>query len=110
MIRCRTWTQKAYNAKDRLPLKYQNWLEMWYACFLSKNQQDIIRYCNLLEKSGIESRLLWFDLGTTYYNFSEMYDKAVEAFEKVEEISVERGSVWKYDRYYTKLLRSIIVG
>ncbi len=106
---CKIWTQKAYNTKDRLPSKYQNWLEMWYACFVSKNQQDIIRYCNLLEKSGIESRLLWLDLGVTYYNFSEMYSKAVEAFEKVEEISQERGGDWKYDRYYISYCEALLL-
>jgi tetratricopeptide (TPR) repeat protein len=47
------WTQKAYNVKERLPLKYQYWLELWYAGYISENLQDIIRYCNLLEKSGI---------------------------------------------------------
>jgi TolB-like protein len=103
------WTQKAYNTKDRLPLKYQYWLEQWYACTISKNQQDIIRYCNLLEKSGIESRLLWFDLGTTYYNFSEMYDKAVDAFEKVEEINLERGGDWKYDQYYLSYCEALLL-
>ena len=106
---CKTWTQKAYNTKDRLPLKYQNWLEVWYACFISKNEQDIIHHCNLLEKSGIESRLLWFDLGTTYYNFSGMYDKAVEAFEKVDEISQERGGDWKYDRYYITYCEALLL-
>jgi len=102
------WTQRAYKGKDRLPSKYQNWLEMWYACS-GENQQDIIRYCNLLEKSGIESRLLWLDLGTTYYSFSEMYDKAVEAFEKVEEISRERGADWKYERYYTAYCEALLL-
>jgi tetratricopeptide (TPR) repeat protein len=63
----------------------------------------------LLEKSGIESRLLWLDLGVTYYNFSEMYDKAVEAFEKVEEISLERGSDWKYDGYYTSYCEALLL-
>jgi TolB-like protein len=103
------WTQRAYKGKDRLPVKYQNWLEMWYACFVSKNPQDITRYCNLLEKSGIESRLLWFDLGVTYYSYSEMYDKAVEAFEKVEEISLERGIDWKYDRYYRSYCEALLL-
>jgi len=103
------WTQKAYRGKDRLPAKYQNWLGLWYAAFLGKNQQDIIRYCSLLEKSGIESRFLWFDLGTTYYSFLKMYDKAVEAFEKVEEISLERGSDWKYDRYYRYYCEALLL-
>lgn len=108
-ILAQKWTQKAYKTKDRLPPRYQNWLEMWYACYISLNQQDIIRYCNLLEKSGIESRLLWFDLGTTYCYFSEMYDKAVEAFEKVEEISQERGGDWDYDTYYQMYCEALLL-
>ncbi len=103
------WTKKAYRGKDRLPAKYQNWLELWYACYYGKDQQDIIRHCNLLEKSGVESRLLWFDLGVTWYNFSEMYDKAVEAFDKVEEISLGRGSDWKYDRYYISYCEALLL-
>ncbi|MBN2863320.1 MAG: hypothetical protein JXN62_09180 [Bacteroidales bacterium] len=103
------WTQKAHRGKDRIPAKYQNWLELWYACYYGKSQQDIIKYCNLLEKSGIESRLLWFDLGVTWYSFSEMYDKAVKAFEKVEEISLERGSDWKYDRYYSAFCEALLL-
>jgi len=94
------WTQNAYNTKDRLPSKYQLWLEQWYACYISKNLQDIIRYCNLLEKSGLESRLLWFDLGVTYIDMSRQYEKAVEAFQKVEEISLERGGDWEYEPFY----------
>jgi TolB-like protein/Tfp pilus assembly protein PilF len=105
----RMWIQKAYSTKDRLPLKYQNWLELWYACFVSKNQQDIIQYCNLLEKSGIESRLLWFDLGVTYYNFADMYDKAINAFERVADISMERGGDWNNDRYYTEYCQVLML-
>jgi TolB-like protein len=106
---CAIWTQKAHRGKGRLPGKYQNWLEMWYACLVSKNPQDIIRYCNLLEMSGIESRLLWLDLGATYYGFLEMYDKALEAFVKVEEISLERGNDWKYDRYYRAYCEALLM-
>ncbi|KPK83207.1 MAG: hypothetical protein AMS27_13265 [Bacteroides sp. SM23_62_1] len=97
---CVIWTRKAYNIKDRLPSKYKPWLELWYACYISEDLQDIIRYLNLLEKSDIESRLLWFDLGVTYYDFPKQYEKAVEAFEKVEEISLERGGDWEYILFY----------
>ncbi len=103
------WTQKAYEGRERLPAKYQNWLGMWHACYYGKSQQDILRYCDLLEKSGIESRLLWLDIGLTYSNFSDLYDKAVEAFEKVEEISLERGSDWKYDRYYRAYCEALLL-
>jgi TolB-like protein len=94
------WTQVAYKGKDRLPLRYQYWLEMWYACFVSENLQDIIRYCNLLEMSETESRLFWFDLATTFTHMSQQYDKAVEIFKRIEDISMERGSDWEFDDYY----------
>jgi TolB-like protein/Tfp pilus assembly protein PilF len=103
------WTKKAYQGKGRLPSKYQNWLEMWYACFVSENPQDIFQYCNLLEKNEIESRLFWFDLGTTYKYMTYQYDKAVEAFKKVEEISLERGSDWKYDNYYGQYCEALLL-
>jgi TolB-like protein/Tfp pilus assembly protein PilF len=94
------WIQKAYAGKNRLPYKYHPILEQWYACFFSKNQNDIIRYCRQFEEMGIESRLLWFDLGVTYTNFTELYEKAVVAFDKVMQMSLERGGYWEYSRFY----------
>ena len=94
------WTQKAYNLKKNLPPIYQNWLSLWYTSFFTKDGEEIKRYCNLLEESEIESRLFWLDLGTTYYSFLKDYEKAIKAFEKVEERSIERGSPWKYIDYY----------
>ncbi len=94
------WTKKTYASKNRLPYKYQPLLEIWYACFISKNLPDIIRYCRLFEESGIQSRLLWFDLGITYTNFTDQYEKAVAAFDKVMQMSLERGGYWEYDRFY----------
>jgi len=94
------WIQKAYAGKDRLPYKFHPILEQWYACFFSKNEGDIIRYGRQFEETGIESRLLWFDLGVTYTNFTDQYEKAVVAFDKVMQISLERGSYWEYERYY----------
>jgi len=94
------WIQNAYDGKNRLPYKYHPLLEQWYACSISKNQADIIRSCRQFEESGIESRLLWFDLGVTYTNFTDQYEKAVLAFDKVMQMSLEKGSYWKYERYY----------
>jgi TolB-like protein/Tfp pilus assembly protein PilF len=94
------WIQNAYAGKNRLPYKYHPLLEQWYACSISKNQSDIIRYCRQFEEAGIESRLLWFDLGVTYTNFTDQYEKAVVAFDKVMQMSLKRGSYWKYERYY----------
>jgi len=94
------WIQQTYKIKDRLPSGYQLWLEAWYAIYISENPQEIARYCNLLEESGLESRLLWFDLGTTFYYMLKQYEKAVKAFEKVEEISLDRGGDWKNELFY----------
>lgn len=96
----RQWTLKAYSTKERLPLHYQHWLELWYAITVSKDLSDINRYCELLEKSEIGSRLLWFDLGYTYYNYLWQDEKAVEAFAKVEEISQLMDSDWEFLLYY----------
>jgi TolB-like protein/Tfp pilus assembly protein PilF len=96
------WTQKTYTGKNRLPYKYQPLLEIWYACFISKSLPDIIRYCRQFEESGIQSRLLWFDLGVTHTNFTDQNEKAVAAFNKVMQMSLERGGYWEYDRFYTE--------
>jgi TolB-like protein len=97
------WTKKTYANKDRVPPKYQPWLELWYAFSFGNSMQDVNRYCDLLAESGINTRLLWFDLGVTYCDFAFQYEKAVAAFDKVMEINLEKGSIWKdevfYDRY-----------
>jgi tetratricopeptide (TPR) repeat protein len=96
------WVQKAYANRQKLPFKYQSMLGIWYAINFSKSLPDITRYCRQFEESGIQSRLLWFDLGTTYINFTKQYDKAVEAFEKVMELNMERGGNWEFDRFYAE--------
>jgi tetratricopeptide (TPR) repeat protein len=96
------WTKKTYNSKDRVPPKYQPWLELWNACFFGKNMQNISRYCDLLAESGINTRLFWSDLGTTYVDFLHQYEKAIVAFEKVIEINMERGNSWEFDIYYAR--------
>jgi TolB-like protein/Tfp pilus assembly protein PilF len=98
------WIRKVYACKDQIPPEYQLWIELWYACLISKNLPDIYRYCNMLEESGINSRLLWYDIGLTYISFycdnPPQYEKAIEAFETVMEISLERADYWKYESYY----------
>jgi tetratricopeptide (TPR) repeat protein len=94
------WIKKAYKGKDKIPPKYQPWLELWYSFFITKNLPDIVRYCDLLEKSDINSRLLWFDIGVTYYDIAKQNEKAIKAFEKIEEISLERGGNWEYELFY----------
>jgi tetratricopeptide (TPR) repeat protein len=96
------WTKKTYTSIDRVPPKYQAWLELWNACFFGGTMQDITRYCDLMAESGINTRLLWFDLGVTYIDFLQQYEKAIEAFEKVIKINLERGSDWKFDFFYAR--------
>ena len=102
----REWILKAYRNKDRLPLKYQPWLEQWHAFYISKNLSDILRYTNMLEGSGIESRWLWYDIGATY-NFVQQYEKSINAFEKVMTISHERGGYWKHMTFYLQYSKAL---
>ncbi len=96
------WVQKAYANRQKLPYKYQSMLGIWYAINFTKSLPDITRYCRQFEESGIQSRLLWLDLGTTYVNYTQQYDKAVEAFDKVMQLNVERGGNWEFDRFYAE--------
>jgi tetratricopeptide (TPR) repeat protein len=98
------WTKKTYPHKDRVPPKYQLWIELWYACYVSRNLQDVNRYCDLLAESGINTRLFWSDLGITYVDFLGQYDKAILAFEKVMDISMERGDNWEFVHFWDRFL------
>jgi tetratricopeptide (TPR) repeat protein len=104
------WIQKAYDTRNRLPLKHQRWLDLWHACIIGKNLEDIIHYCNLLEESEIESRLMWFDLAVTNMDLLRRYEKAVIAFKKIEAINLTRGGYWDYLLYcwyYGKALHEV---
>jgi tetratricopeptide (TPR) repeat protein len=101
------WLQKAYTGKNRIPYKYQPLIEQWYASIISKNPSDIIRYCKQFEESGIQSRLLWFDLGLTYLSFTEQYEKAIAAFDKVMQMSLERGGYWEHDGFYEDYCKAL---
>jgi tetratricopeptide (TPR) repeat protein len=97
------WTKKTFLQKDRVPPKYQLWIEMWNAC-CGKNLQDISRYCDLLAESGINTRLFWSDLGATYFDFLQHYEKAISAFEKVMDINHQRGNDWKFLIFWDRFL------
>ncbi len=101
------WTKKTYLHKDRVPKKYQLWIELWYACSFSKNPQEISQYCDLLAESGINTRLFWSDLAITYFDFLQQYVKANSAFEKVMDINIERGSEWKFLLFWSRFIRSL---
>jgi tetratricopeptide (TPR) repeat protein len=94
------WTQKAYNNKDKLPTKYQQLLELWKACYVTKNRSDIQKYCDLISNYDFNSRLLLFDLGVNYHDFLNQYEKAVEIFEEIQKVSSAWGKEWEYSEYY----------
>jgi tetratricopeptide (TPR) repeat protein len=103
----RLWTKKTYPHKERIPPKYQLWLDLWNACYWGDNRQDVNRYCDLLAESGINTRLLWSDLGVTYHDFLQQYEKAVAAFDKVMEINLETSSKWEFEIFYDKFGSSL---
>ncbi len=96
------WTRKAYNIRENLPQQYQNWIGLWYSGFFTKDLQEILRYCRIIEEGNPESRLIWFDLGVTYMGFARDYEKAERAFQEIEEISNGMGNYWKYKNYYQR--------
>jgi TolB-like protein len=93
------WTQKAYEGRERLPENYRLWVEAWRAFFITKNLNEMFTYYSKLETSDLKSRYYWFDIGGTYASFGKS-DKAVQAFEKIEQISSEWGGDWKFLEYY----------
>ena len=96
------WTQKAYNNKDKLPAKYQQLLEIWKASYVTKNRNDIQKYCDLISNYDLKSRLLLFSLGDFYLSFLEQYEKAVEIFGEIKKISSAWGKDWEYPEYYSE--------
>jgi tetratricopeptide (TPR) repeat protein len=94
------WERKAYPGKERLPEDYRMWLEFWHGWFTTKNKNDILNYCSIIEKSNTKSRFILFDIGVAY-NYLGKLDKSVSMFEKIEEVSAEWGEDWKYRDFYT---------
>jgi TolB-like protein len=101
------WIKNTYFYRDRIPTKYQLWVEMWYACLFGKSVKDVGQYCDLLAESGINTRLFWSDIAVTYCDFTHEYEKAIPAFEKVMEISKERGTDWKFILFYNRFLTAL---
>jgi TolB-like protein len=89
-----------YPNRKRIPWKYQLWVEMWNACLFGNNMEEIVRYCDLLAQSGINTRFFLFDLGVTYQAWPRQYEKAVAAFDKLMEINRERSTDWKFEGFY----------
>ena len=101
------WIAKAYLHKDRVPPKYQLWIELWYACYFGRKIEDISKCCDQLAESGINTRFFWSDLGATYSDFLHQYEKAVMAFEKVLEINAERIGEWKFILFWDQFMMAL---
>ncbi len=101
------WIYRAHELKYNLPLEYQTWIDLWYT-FLNKDMEELRRVCSIMERSDIQSRLYWFDLATTYYAFLWDYEKAVEVFQKVEEINIQWKDDWIFASYYGIYVASLL--
>ena len=93
------WAQKAYTGKEKLTEDYRMWLEFWHAWFNTKNPDDVLNYCNSIEKSDIKSRFILHDIGIAF-SYLGKFDKAVDMFEKAERLSFEWGEDWRYEEFY----------
>jgi len=102
------WILQTYEKKQNLPLQYQPWINLWYACFISENKSEIYKSLSQLEKSTSKSRFLWYDIGATYWTILNEYQKGIEAFEKVDKISEELGETWNFDDFYDNYSRLLL--
>jgi tetratricopeptide (TPR) repeat protein len=93
------WTKRTWPYRDKLPANYRLWYEMWYAYYVTKNSQDVIKYCNQIEQSDVRSRYLLRDIADTYYMIQSTED-AYRVNEKVEKLSSEWGDDFKFAPYY----------
>lgn len=92
------WVKKAYETKENLSIPYQYWVEMWYAGYVKEDRQEVIKFCQKLEKTGIQSRLMWYDLAVTYSGL-QLFERSLNAYDKVEAISLNIGEPWYYPPY-----------
>lgn len=103
------WTGRAHELRNNLPPAYRPWIELWYACYITKDISDIRRYLDMMYEAAMHSRFLWFDLAVTSTNFMDDYTKALIAFEKLEELNRKWEDDWKYDRYYQEYAWTLLM-
>jgi TolB-like protein len=103
------WVKRAYELKHNLPLAYQPWIELWYACLITEDVDDIRRYCNMMYEAAIHSRFLLFDLGVTYSGYIGDYDKSILAFEKLEALNRHWEDDWKFSSYYWEHATTLLI-
>ena len=103
------WTGRAHELRNNLPPAYRPWIELWYACYITKDINDIRRYLDMMYEAALHSRFLWFDLAVTSTNFMDDYEKALMAFEKLEDLNRQWEDDWKYDRYYQEYAWTLLM-
>lgn len=94
------WTRTAHELRAGLPSDYRLWIEMWNAFLITRNANDVLKYCALLEKSDIKSRYYWYDIAVTYLSSFKMWEKAADAFSRIETINLEWEEDWKFSNFY----------
>jgi len=103
------WTRRAHELRNNLPPAYRPWIELWYACYITKDLNDIRRYCTLMYEAALHSRLLWFDLGVTCTDFLDDFQKAIGAYEHLEALNRQWEDDWKYSRYYQEYAWALLM-
>ncbi len=89
---------KAYEGKDRLPVKMKLWLEAFMAQYIRKNPSQSINYFKQVAEIDPYSRLNWLWLGLSY-NLIEKYDEALLSFEEIQNLNEQLGP-WRNQYYY----------
>ncbi len=89
---------KAYEGKDRLPVKMKLWLEAFMAQYIRKNPSQSINYFKQVAEIDPYSRFNWLWLGISY-NLMEKYDEAILSFEEIQNLNDQLGP-WKNQHYY----------
>jgi tetratricopeptide (TPR) repeat protein len=102
------WTSRAYELKNNLPPEYRPWIELWYACYIMEDVNDIRRYCDLMYDAALYSRFLWFDLGVTYRSFFDDFPRAISAYEKLDALNQKWGDDWRYSRFYAEYALTLL--
>lgn len=91
---------KAFEGKDKMPLKMQLWIEAFMTQYFEKNPYKSINYFKRVVEIDPLSRLNWYWIGM-FYNLAEDYDEALLSFKQIEKINRQLGN-WKKQHFYLK--------
>ena len=103
------WTSRAHELRNNLPPAYRPWIELWYACYITKDISDIRRYLDMMYQAVLHSRFLWFDLAVTSTSFMDDYEKALIAFRKLEDLNRRWEDDWRYGKYYREYAWTLLM-